>query len=78
MPASTRSAEHAENTEPLSREEPDVGSEESVPTDGRDTEGEKLMKEVKNPKLHEPGLAEHKTPEKAEKAEKAEDDKKDA
>lgn len=37
-----------------------------MPTDGRDTEGEKLMKEVKNPKLHEAGLAEHKTPEKAE------------
>lgn len=71
MAANTRSAEHAENTEPLPREEPEVTREESVPTDGRDTEGEKLMKEVKNPKLHEPGLAEHKTPEKAVGGKKA-------
>jgi len=53
------------------REEPELANEESVPSDGRDVEGEQLMKEVTNRKLHDKGDAEHKTPEKAKKAEKA-------
>lgn len=48
-----------------SHEEPEVTQEESVPTDGRDTEGEALMKDVGNRKLHDKGSADHKTPEKA-------------
>jgi hypothetical protein len=46
-------------------EEPEVTQEESVPTDGRDTEGEELMKDVGNRKLQDKGSADHKTPEKA-------------
>ncbi|MEZ2297697.1 hypothetical protein [Variovorax sp. RCC_210] len=46
-------------------EEPEVTQEESVPTDGRDTEGEALMKDVGNRKLHDKGSADHKTPENA-------------
>ena len=48
-----------------SSDEPEIGSEELVPTDGRDVEGEEMMKEVGNTKLHEPGDREHKTPDKA-------------
>ncbi|WP_432725281.1 hypothetical protein [Variovorax sp. W6] len=48
------------------REEPEVTQEESVPSDGRDIEGEELMKQVTNRKLHDKGEAEHKTPEKAD------------
>lgn len=47
-------------------EEPEPTQEESVPTDGRDTEGERLMKDVGNSKLHEQGDAEHKTPRKSQ------------
>jgi hypothetical protein len=36
-----------------------------VPTDGKDTEGEELMKEVDNKKLEERGDAERKTPDKS-------------
>lgn len=32
-------------------EEPEITQEEAVPSDGKDTEGEKLMKKVRNPKL---------------------------
>ncbi|QFZ84842.1 hypothetical protein GFK26_19800 [Variovorax paradoxus] len=42
-------------------DEPEITQEESVPTDGKDTEGESLMKKVGNDKLKEPGDAEHKT-----------------
>jgi hypothetical protein len=49
-------------------EEPEVTQEESVPSDGRDTEGERLMKDVANRKLHDEGEAEHKTPEKSGKS----------
>ena len=34
-------------------EEPEITQEEAVPNDGRDIEGEKLMKEVSNEKLEE-------------------------
>jgi hypothetical protein len=34
-------------------EEPEITQEEAVPNDGRDVEGEKLMKEVSNDKLKE-------------------------
>ncbi len=34
-------------------EEPEITQEESVPNDGRDVEGEKLMKDVVNEKLAE-------------------------
>lgn len=38
------------------REEPEIRQEEDVPLDGKDVEGERLMKEVRNPKLEvEPG-----------------------
>lgn len=43
-------------------EEPEITQEESVPSDGRDIEGERLMKEVGNRKLQDQGDAEHKTP----------------
>lgn len=46
-------------------EEPEVTQEESVPSDGRDIEGERLMKDVSNQKLHEKGDAEQKTPQNA-------------
>jgi hypothetical protein len=36
-----------------------------VPTDGKDTEGEKQMKKVENKKLQDPGDAERKTPDKS-------------
>ncbi|ODU13963.1 MAG: hypothetical protein BGP22_08670 [Variovorax sp. 67-131] len=52
---------------PAHHEEPEVTQEESVPSDGRDAEGERLMKDVRNSKLHDKGLAEHKTPEKSDK-----------
>ena len=47
------------------REEPEVTQEESIPSDGRDVEGERLMKKVSNEKLHDKGEAEHRTAEKA-------------
>lgn len=34
-------------------EEPEITQEEAVPSDGKDIEGEKLMKKVRNPKLDE-------------------------
>ncbi|MDP9902524.1 hypothetical protein [Variovorax ginsengisoli] len=46
-------------------DEPEITQEEAVPNDGRDVEGEAMMKEVGNKKLQEPGDREHKTPEKA-------------
>jgi hypothetical protein len=46
-------------------DEPEITQEESVPTDGRDVEGEEQMKKVGNDKLREPGDAERKTPEKS-------------
>lgn len=57
------------NTQPSTKPstsdaEPEITREESVPNDGRDTEGEAMMKEVRNKKLEEPGDREHKTPEK--------------
>lgn len=50
---------------PAPHEEPEVTQEESVPSDGRDVEGEELMKNVGNGKLRDKGSSEHKTPEKA-------------
>ncbi len=38
-------------------EEPEPTQEESVPSDGRDIEGEALMKKVRNHKLDEKGEA---------------------
>ncbi|MGJ7612788.1 MULTISPECIES: hypothetical protein [unclassified Variovorax] len=49
---------------PSTHEEPEVTQEESVPSDGRDTEGEEMMKQVRNGKLEDKDSAEHKTPEK--------------
>ena len=46
-------------------EEPEVTQEDDVPTDGKDVEGEEMMKKVQNKKLHEPGDRESKTPDKA-------------
>ena len=48
-----------------SPDEPEITQEESVPTDGRDTEGEEQMKKVGNKKLQDPGDAERKTPDKS-------------
>lgn len=48
-----------------SHDEPEITQEESVPTDGKDTEGEELMKKVDNKKLEARGDAEHKTPDKS-------------
>ncbi|MDB5847070.1 MAG: hypothetical protein JWP29_822 [Rhodoferax sp.] len=36
---------------PSHNEEPEITQEEDVPSDGRDHEGEAMMKEVKNDKL---------------------------
>lgn len=53
------------STHPNSKhEEPEPTQEEAVPSDGKDTEGEEMMKKVQNKKLHEPGDRESKTPEK--------------
>lgn len=52
-------------TQRSTHEEPEITQEESVPSDGRDAEGERLMEEVSNSKLHDKGGAESKTPEKA-------------
>jgi hypothetical protein len=35
------------------REEPEITQEEAVPTDGKDVEGEEMMKQVRNRKLEE-------------------------
>lgn len=39
--------------QPDHREEPEITQEESVPTDGKDVEGEEMMKKVRNKKLEE-------------------------
>ncbi|WP_206179830.1 hypothetical protein [Variovorax sp. RKNM96] len=51
------------NSKAPAHEEPEITQEESVPSDGRDTEGEEMMKKVGNRKLHEQGPAEEKKPE---------------
>ena len=38
------------NQRPSRDEEPEITQEEDVAVDGRDTEGEEMMKEVNNPK----------------------------
>lgn len=40
--------------DPAAHEEPEVAQEDSVPTDGRDVDGEKMMKQVVNEKLEQP------------------------
>lgn len=35
------------------RDEPEITQEDSVPTDGKDVEGEEMMKKVRNTKLEE-------------------------
>ncbi|APW38663.1 hypothetical protein RD110_16850 [Rhodoferax koreense] len=45
------------NMNPAARErheEPEITQEESVPLDGRDHDGEEMMKQVRNPKLEQP------------------------
>lgn len=49
-------------SKPSGHEEPEVTQEESVPSDGRDTEGEELMKQVRNDKLQDKGSGAPKTP----------------
>ncbi|MGJ7579210.1 hypothetical protein ACSFA3_03410 [Variovorax sp. RHLX14] len=44
----------AEQTRSGANEEPEITNEEAVPNDGRDVEGEKMMKEVVNKKLEQP------------------------
>jgi len=39
---------------PEHAEEPEITQEESVPTDGRDIEGEEAMKKVKNEQMEDP------------------------
>ena len=39
---------------PAHAEEPEITQEESVPTDGRDVEGEEAMKKVKNDQMDDP------------------------
>jgi hypothetical protein len=58
-------------------EEPEVTQEESVPSDGPDTEGERLMEDVGNSKLHDKGEAEHKTPGKADRQPRTHPEKRD-
>ena len=50
---------------PRPSDEPDITQEESVPNDGRDVEGEALMKAVENKKLEDTSDPEAKTPDKA-------------
>ncbi|MGJ7486624.1 hypothetical protein ACSFA2_15285 [Variovorax sp. LT2P21] len=38
---------------PEHHDEPEITQEESVPTDGKDVEGEEMMKKVRNKKLAE-------------------------
>lgn len=52
-------------------EEPEVTQEEAVPSDGRDTEGERLMKDVSNSKLHEKDEAGTRTPGKDSRSDKS-------
>ncbi|MCU4119215.1 hypothetical protein [Variovorax sp. N23] len=40
-------------SQPAHHDEPEITQEESVPTDGKDTEGEEMMKQVRNKKLEE-------------------------
>ncbi|MEJ8855680.1 hypothetical protein WKW79_13945 [Variovorax robiniae] len=41
-------------TKPGNNEEPELTQEESIPSDGKDVEGEAMMKQVRNKKLHQP------------------------
>lgn len=38
---------------PEQHDEPEITQEEAVPTDGKDVEGEEMMKKVRNKKLEE-------------------------
>ena len=38
-----------------SDEEPDLGQEEAIPSDGKDEEGEQMMRHVRNSKLADSG-----------------------
>lgn len=67
MPKNPAPSQPATPPAPHHRDEPEITQEESVPSDGRDTEGEQAMKEVRNHKLHDEGSAEHKTPAKTDK-----------
>jgi hypothetical protein len=49
----TQANDSTTKTPGKTHEEPEITQEESVPTDGRDVEGEKLMKGVVNEKLAE-------------------------
>lgn len=49
----TQAHDSSSNTPGKTHEEPEITQEESVPTDGRDVEGEKLMKDVVNHKLEQ-------------------------
>jgi hypothetical protein len=46
-------SESSSRTKP-NNEEPEITQEESIPSDGPDVEGEKMMKEVRNKKLEQP------------------------
>lgn len=39
--------------QPAHHDEPEITQEEAVPTDGKDVEGEEMMKKVRNKKLEE-------------------------
>ena len=43
----------AKPSPPEHQDEPEITQEESVPTDGKDVEGEAMMKKVRNKKLEE-------------------------
>ena len=43
----------AQPTPPAHQDEPEITQEESVPSDGKDVEGEEMMKKVRNKKLDE-------------------------
>jgi hypothetical protein len=46
--------EEAKKSATPGSQEPDIDQEESVPLDGRDVEGEELMKHVRNDRLRKP------------------------
>ncbi|MEJ8848934.1 hypothetical protein [Variovorax rhizosphaerae] len=47
-------ASESSRTKPGDNEEPELTQEESIPSDGKDVEGEEMMKQVRNKKLAQP------------------------
>jgi hypothetical protein len=48
------SPSESSRTKPGDNEEPEITQEESVPSDGKDVEGEAMIRQVRNKKLEKP------------------------